>query len=193
MSIEGHDCWEDCDEGPHGCVCGNECEPPEWMREQDFRDRISADFKAGRIGVLNGWLVEYNDPCPSPCAGVEYGCPPSCLATPLADLWAASRPAAPAEQGETEWEYGRVGHFVADGRDAHDDAALIDRRTAEVNVRLSNEWEENHSPDVRVHYMLARRRAGSKPGPWLPVPGSTVRESDSGVRDSDNEESEGER
>ena len=25
MSIEGHDCWEDCDEGPHGCVCGNDC------------------------------------------------------------------------------------------------------------------------------------------------------------------------
>ena len=27
MSIEGHDCWEDCDEGPHGCVCGNDCPP----------------------------------------------------------------------------------------------------------------------------------------------------------------------
>ena len=27
MSIEGHDCWEDCDEGPHGCVCGNDCSP----------------------------------------------------------------------------------------------------------------------------------------------------------------------
>ena len=31
MSLEGHFCWEDCDEGPHGCVCGNDCEPPEWM------------------------------------------------------------------------------------------------------------------------------------------------------------------
>lgn len=27
-STEGHDCWESCDEGPHGCVCGNDCEPP---------------------------------------------------------------------------------------------------------------------------------------------------------------------
>lgn len=27
-SAEGHDCWESCDEGPHGCVCGNKCEPP---------------------------------------------------------------------------------------------------------------------------------------------------------------------
>lgn len=27
-STEGHDCWENCDEGPHGCVCGNDCEPP---------------------------------------------------------------------------------------------------------------------------------------------------------------------
>lgn len=28
MSTEGHFCWEDCDEGPHGCICGNDCEPP---------------------------------------------------------------------------------------------------------------------------------------------------------------------
>lgn len=28
MSLEGHFCWEDCDEGPHGCVCGNECPQP---------------------------------------------------------------------------------------------------------------------------------------------------------------------
>jgi len=33
MMLEGHSCWEDCDEGPHGCVCGNDCEPPEWMKE----------------------------------------------------------------------------------------------------------------------------------------------------------------
>lgn len=31
--LEGHSCWEDCDEGPHGCICGNDCEPPEWMRK----------------------------------------------------------------------------------------------------------------------------------------------------------------
>jgi hypothetical protein len=28
MTLEGHFCWEDCDEGPHGCVCGNDCPPP---------------------------------------------------------------------------------------------------------------------------------------------------------------------
>ncbi|AZS08202.1 hypothetical protein SEA_HUCKLEBERRY_61 [Arthrobacter phage Huckleberry] len=22
-------CWED----DHGCICGNECEPPKWMQE----------------------------------------------------------------------------------------------------------------------------------------------------------------
>lgn len=32
MSSEGHNCWEDCDEGPHGCVCGNDCLPP--LRDQ---------------------------------------------------------------------------------------------------------------------------------------------------------------
>lgn len=94
------------------------------------------------------------------------------------DYYEAIIRAERAEQGETEWEYGRVGHFVADGRDADDDAALIDRRTAEVNVRLSNEWEENHSPDVRIHYTLARRRSGTKAGPWLPVPDTTNNESE---------------
>lgn len=94
----------------------------------------------------------------------EWG--PDVTLKALRVLWEA----ALAEQGETEWEYGRVGHFVADGRDAHDDAALIDRRTAEVNVRLANEDEKDEPPNVRVHYTLARRRAGSKAGPWLPVP-----------------------
>lgn len=32
MSAEGHDCWEDCDGGPHGCVCGNNCEPRDLER-----------------------------------------------------------------------------------------------------------------------------------------------------------------
>lgn len=29
MMLEGHSCWENCDEGPHACICGNECAPPE--------------------------------------------------------------------------------------------------------------------------------------------------------------------
>lgn len=37
MSAEGHDCWEECDEGPHGCVCGNDCQPPRQPREEDAR------------------------------------------------------------------------------------------------------------------------------------------------------------
>lgn len=53
---------------------------------QTYRDRLTADFKAGKLGIENGWLVEYNDPCPNPCAGPEYGCPPSCRATPIMDL-----------------------------------------------------------------------------------------------------------
>lgn len=37
MMLEGHSCWEECDEGPHGCICGNDCEPPEWMRHMPDR------------------------------------------------------------------------------------------------------------------------------------------------------------
>ena len=82
--------------------------------------------------------------------------------------------AALAEQGETEWEYG-VSYPWYEGN-------------------LSHAVEFESEPVAREHMdededVLVRRR---KAGPWLPVPGSTVRESDSGVRDSDNEESEGE-
>lgn len=55
------------------------------LRERTFRDEITTAFRERRIGVENGWLVEYHDPCTRPCT--EYGCPPSCSMTPIADLW----------------------------------------------------------------------------------------------------------
>ena len=56
------------------------------MNEHEFRTQIDADFKAGKLGIVNGWLFEYTEPCKSPCAGV-YGCPPSCSMQPIVDLW----------------------------------------------------------------------------------------------------------
>lgn len=44
MSTEGHDCWEDCDEGPHGCVCGNDCTPPRPERTVSGCERADADL-----------------------------------------------------------------------------------------------------------------------------------------------------
>lgn len=41
------------------------------------------------FGVEGDWLVEYHEPCKSPCAGV-YGCPPSCHMDPVARLVATS-------------------------------------------------------------------------------------------------------
>lgn len=58
---------------------------------QTYRDRLTADFKAGKLGIENGCLPEYDGACHSPCAGPEYGCPPSCLATPIMDLCADAR------------------------------------------------------------------------------------------------------
>lgn len=40
MSLEGHFCWEDCDEGPHGCICGNDCAPPAWMLDRWEREWV---------------------------------------------------------------------------------------------------------------------------------------------------------
>ena len=65
--------------------------------ERLFRDEITADFKAGKLGIESGWLVEWHAPCPHPCAGPAYGCPPSCSATPIADLWRIESPGDRAE------------------------------------------------------------------------------------------------
>lgn len=46
------------------------------MREKSFRDQITEDFKIGKIGIVNGWLVEYLD-------GAD--------AEPLADLYRLMR------------------------------------------------------------------------------------------------------
>lgn len=41
---------------------------PAWeKRRQEVRDELTADFKAGKLGVENGWLVEYVEHCT--CAG----------------------------------------------------------------------------------------------------------------------------
>lgn len=36
MSAEGLDCWDDYPM-EHGCICGNDCEPPEWHKAQPDR------------------------------------------------------------------------------------------------------------------------------------------------------------
>lgn len=93
-----------------------------------------------------------------------------------------------AEQGETEWEYGYelIEPDTRDvfERDGHYISTAFAYRAAKMRIH-----EERHPGVPGLQYSLIQR---AKAGPWLPVPGSTVRESDSGVRDSDNEESEGE-
>ena len=110
--------------------------------------------------------------------------------------WDAVEATALAEQGETEWEYGSEG---AEGTEDPDPRPLADDNAywheslegvrepnAEQAAQIVAKWNEGDPGSAR----LIRRR---KAGPWLPVPGSTVRESDSGVRDSDSEESESEK
>ena len=96
--------------------------------------------------------------------------------------------AALAEQGETEWEYGyeliEPDTREVFERDGHYTSTAFAYRAAKMRIR-----EERYPGVPDLQYSLIQR---TKAGPWLPVPGSTVRESDSGVRDSDNEESEGE-
>lgn len=42
------------------------------------------------FGIEGDWLVEYHEPCKYPCAGVGYGCPPSCHMEPITRLEATS-------------------------------------------------------------------------------------------------------
>lgn len=58
-------------------------------RERLFRDEISADFKAGKIGIENGWLVEYVDghTCGTGENGYYGQHEPGCGTVPIVDLW----------------------------------------------------------------------------------------------------------
>lgn len=61
----------------------------EGFREAAFRDEISADFKSGKIGIENGWLVEYVDKhtCGTGKNGYYGQHEPGCGTVPLFDLW----------------------------------------------------------------------------------------------------------
>lgn len=105
------------------------------------------------------------------------------------DYYEAIIRAERAEQGETEWEYGYelIEPDTRDvfERDGHYISTAFAYRAAKMRIH-----EERHPGVPGLQYSLIQR---AKAGPWLPVPGSTVRESDSGVRDSDSEESESEK
>lgn len=56
------------------------------FREQQFRDEITEDYKAEKVGIENGWLVEYVDR--NTCGTGENGAhEPGCGTVPIADLW----------------------------------------------------------------------------------------------------------
>lgn len=56
MSLEGHFCWEACDEGPHGCICGNDC-------DGDDREALAAIVKQVSQKFGGPSMTEFaNDP-----------------------------------------------------------------------------------------------------------------------------------
>lgn len=50
MNTEGHCCWENCDEGPHGCICGNDCPPP-ILDPEPYRNTLNGSRQAMRYGL----------------------------------------------------------------------------------------------------------------------------------------------
>lgn len=94
------------------------------------------------------------------------------------DYYEAVIRAERAEQGETEWEYGATNVF--------DDKPVSIRDTLAEAVEAQAFYTRERGRKTN----LMMRAKAVPAGPWLPVPGP-VRVSDSPVRDSDSEESEG--
>lgn len=122
------------------------------------------EVRATYIGEPKHWLDEQ--------IGAEF------------DRWLAAHDAVKraeweAEQGETEWEYGATNAF--------DDKPVSIRDTLAEAVEAQAFYTRERGRKTN----LMMRAKAVPAGPWLPVPGSTVRESDSGVRDPDSEEGEG--
>jgi len=57
---EALDCWDDYPM-PHGCVCGNDCEPPAREQAHDW-DRMLICRKCGQ-GMNAGDLIDGARPC----------------------------------------------------------------------------------------------------------------------------------
>ena len=109
MSIEGHDCWEDCDEGPHGCVCGNDCSPSireytPTTEEVRIKYRLSSGRQPGDFAEFDRWLAAH-DAVKRAEWEAEQDTLPQCgyCGNNLRGL--PGCPTHGAEQGETEWEY----------------------------------------------------------------------------------------
>lgn len=43
MILEGLDCWDDYPV-EHGCICGNECDPPVWVLGAWKKEQATEDF-----------------------------------------------------------------------------------------------------------------------------------------------------
>lgn len=64
MTLEGHFCWDDCDEGPHGCICGNDCKPPVYLDPEPYTDGETRRAKPFGAYLPVGQLTSYFAPRP---------------------------------------------------------------------------------------------------------------------------------
>lgn len=72
--LEGHDCWEDCDEGPHGCVCGNDCTPPLRFDPSayDLPPEPARDALAAELDAIVRKAAEVGAALPPPLPGFAW-------------------------------------------------------------------------------------------------------------------------
>lgn len=168
MSAEGHFCWEECDEGPHGCVCGNDCLPlpslpgAEPMSNEEDREALAHAIRKGSGAsryqsiLLAEQILPHLDGfhrTPAPALPQEMYAPEvfermkALLQEAHGSPMRALRLAVSAPQ-DTGWEY----VCNNDGYRLFTDSLESARR-----------WEDRG-------YTIRRRRAPSPAGPWEPVP-----------------------
>ena len=90
-----HACTDDDTDGP----CSLWAETAGWpyhlvlanprALDEPLPYRGALGLRKTNFGIVGDRLVEYHEPCKSPCAGV-YGCPPQCHMDPVARLVATS-------------------------------------------------------------------------------------------------------
>jgi hypothetical protein len=50
MNLEGLDCWDDFPM-EHGCICGNDCEPPVRLDPEPYRNTLNGSRQSRRYGL----------------------------------------------------------------------------------------------------------------------------------------------
>ena len=206
MSIEGHDCWEDCDEGPHGCVCGNDCSPSirdytPTTEEVRIKYRLSSGRQPGDFAEFDRWLAAHDAVKRAEWEAEQGDKPAPCVMThtpPFDFAQCETHDETFPLGGACKW-HGKesIYEVLEDETDEQRMRAVRAEHQLEIlrAEQGETEWEYGHDCDESraTHHKnpspqnpwqsmetctSATDYRRRKAGPWLPVPDTTNTESE---------------